>query len=341
MKVLSKNFSQKGLWLDERDIPTIGHTDVLIRVTKTAICGTDLHIYNWDKWSQQTIKTPAVLGHEFVGVVEKVGEGVESVVEGDRVSAEGHLVCNQCRNCKAGKRHHCKNTKGLGIHTDGAFAEFVKVPESNIYKISDSVSDEEAAIFDPFGNAVFSALRVSVAGEDVLITGAGPVGCLTALLCQHLGARHIVVTDVNDYRLNLLEGEPRIKTVNVKREKLDDMISSLGMKEGFDVLYEMSGEQSAFNDLIEYSRYGAHIINLGIFREEAKIDINKMIFKSLTFHGIYGREMYDSWYKMVSFIESGLNIKKLITHTFPYTEYEEGFKLLNNGTACKVILDWS
>ena len=203
------------------------------------------------------------------------------------------------------------------------------------------MSDEEAAIFDPFGNAVFSALRVSVAGEDVLITGAGPVGCLTALLCQHLGARHIVVTDVNDYRLNLLEGEPRIKTVNVKREKLDDMISSLGMKEGFDVLYEMSGEQSAFNDLIEYSRYGAHIINLGIFREEAKIDINKMIFKSLTFHGIYGREMYDSWYKMVSFIESGLNIKKLITHTFPYTEYEEGFKLLNNGTACKVILDWS
>lgn len=340
MRVLSKKFSRKGLWLDERELPQIGHGDVLVRVTKTAICGTDLHIYNWDKWSQKTIKTPAVLGHEFVGVVEKIGPGVESVKEGDRVSAEGHLVCGQCRNCKAGRRHHCRNTKGIGIHADGAFAEFVRVPESNIYKIPNSVSDEEASIFDPFGNAVFAASRISVAGEDVLITGAGPVGCLTALVCQHLGARHIVVTDINDYRLSLLEGEPRIKTLNVKKESLENMVSFLEMEEGFDVLYEMSGNQSALNDLLHYGRHGAHIVNLGIFPEEARLDINQMIFKSLTLHGIYGREMFDSWYKMVSFIESGLGIKKLITHTIPYTDFEKGFQLLNNGMACKVLLDW-
>lgn len=340
MKVLSKKFSEKGLWLDEKVCPKIAANEVLVRVKKTAICGTDLHIYNWDEWSKKNIKTPTVLGHEFVGLVEDIGSGVKTVSKGDRVSAEGHLVCGVCRNCRAGKRHYCKQTTGLGIHTDGAFAQFVKVPEANIYKIPESITDEEAAIFDPFGNAVFSVSMASVAGEDVLITGAGPVGAMTALICRHLGARHVVLTDVNDYRLSLIKKDARIRTVNIMKESLGEVFSSLKMTEGFDVLFEMSGHEKAMNSLVDYSRNGAHIINLGIFADKLELDLNKVIFKSLTLHGVYGREMFDSWYKMVSYIESGLDVKSLVTHTYPYENYEEAFKLLNEGKACKVLLEW-
>lgn len=341
MKVLCKKYSQKGLWLEEKKRPEIKAHEVLVKVKKTAICGTDLHIYNWDEWSQENIKVPIVLGHEFVGRVEAIGSDVTLASEGDRVSAEGHLVCGICRNCRAGKRHFCRQTTGIGIHTDGAFAEYVKVPESNLYKIPESISDEEAAVFDPFGNAVFSTSVVDVSGEDILITGAGPVGAMTALICQHLGARHIVISDINDYRLSLVKDEPRIHTVNISKESLKSTFSILGLKEGFDVLFEMSGNNKALNDLIDFSRHGAHIVNLGIFSEKTEVDFNKIIFKSLNLRGIYGREMFDSWYKMVSFIESGLNLKKLITHGYSFDQYEEAFDLLNNGRACKVILDWS
>ena len=341
MKVLSKKYAEKGLWLDEKELPIIKPNEVLIKVKSTAICGTDLHIYNWDKWSQDNIKTPTVLGHEFVGTVAQIGSHVLSVDKGDRVSAEGHLVCGLCRNCRAGLKQFCHQTRGLGVHTDGAFAEYVKVPESNLYKIPETITDEEASIFDPFGNAVFSASMVDLSGEDVLITGAGPVGCMTALLCVHLGARHVVLTDVNDYRLSLVANQLRIKTVNVARESIKDTMRSLGMVEGFDVSFEMSGNQSALNDLIDCSRNGSHVINLGIFPKGIDLDMNKVIFKSLTLHGVYGRQMFDTWYKMVSYIESGLDLKGLITHSYPFGQYEEAFDLLNNGRACKVILNWS
>lgn len=341
MKVLSKKYSKEGLWLDEKDLPQISSDEVLVKVKKTAICGTDLHIYNWDSWSQENVAAPRVLGHEFSGVVEAVGSHVKSVSPGDRVSAEGHLVCGNCRSCQAGQRHLCPNTLGLGVHTDGAFAEFVKIPESNIYKLPKSISDDEAAIFDPFGNAVYSTSLTSVAGEDVLITGAGPVGCMTALLCRHLGARHTVVTDVNDYRLNLIKGKERLYPVNIKKKNLENVFSMLNMKEGFDVCFEMSGNPSALQDIIKYTRHGAQVINLGLFPSAIEINLNEVILKSLTLRGVYGREIFESWYKMVSYIESGFDIKPLVTHHFPFEDYQEAFNLLNQGSGCKVILEWS
>ena len=341
MKVLSKKFSEKGLWLDEVDCPKIAPHEVLIKVKKTAICGTDLHIYNWDDWSQKQVKTPTVLGHEFVGEVFKVGSLVQDLEPGERVSAEGHLVCGSCRNCLAGKRHFCAYTKGLGVHENGAFAEFVKVPRENIYRIPETIKDEEAAIFDPFGNAVFSVSKAVIAGEDVLITGAGPVGCMTALLCSHLGARRIVVTDVNPYRLSLLENIPRVTGVNAREVKWEELLSSLNMKEGFDVSFEMSGNRNALEDLIRLTRHGGEVIHLGIFPSKTELDLNSVIFKSLTLHGVYGREIFETWYKMVSYIETGLNLRHLITHSYPFKDFEEAFQLLNRGEACKVILDWS
>ena len=341
MKVLRKKFSEKGLWIDEIDCPKISANEVLLRVKKTAICGTDLHIYNWDEWSRKQVKIPTVLGHEFAGEVIKTGELVQDLRVGERVSAEGHLVCGRCRNCLAGKKHLCSFTKGLGIHVNGAFAEFVKVPRENIYRIPDTIKDEEAAIFDPFGNAVFSVSKADISGEDVLVTGAGPVGCLTALLCSYLGARHIVITDVNPYRLNLLKSIPRVTPINTNETSLDKILNLLKIKEGFDVSFEMSGNKHALDDIIKFTRHGGEVINLGVFSSKTEIDINSIIFKSLTLHGVYGREIFETWYKMVSYIETGLNIRSFITHSFNFYDFEEAFQLLNHGKACKVILEWS
>ena len=279
MDVLCKKSSEKGLWLERKEKPQISEDEILVKVTSTAICGTDLHIYEWDKWSQETIKPPVTLGHEFVGVVAEKGSQVFSVEIGDRVSAEGHIVCGLCRNCRAGAKHACSKTIGLGIHKDGAFAEYVKIPKDNIYKIPSNISNSEAAIFDPFGNAVFASSIFNVSGEDVLITGAGPVGVMTALVCQHLGARKIVITDVNDFRLNLLSDEPRIFPLNIKNNSIEEITGSLNIDEGFNLLFEMSGNNTAFKSLIQASGYGANIISLGVFPEDIQLDFNKIIFK--------------------------------------------------------------
>ncbi len=281
------------------------------------------------------------LGHEFVGVVAEKGSQVFSVEIGDRVSAEGHIVCGLCRNCRAGAKHACSKTIGLGIHKDGAFAEYVKIPKDNIYKIPSNISNSEAAIFDPFGNAVFASSIFNVSGEDVLITGAGPVGVMTALVCQHLGARKIVITDVNDFRLNLLSDEPRIFPLNIKNNSIEEITGSLNIDEGFNLLFEMSGNNTAFKSLIQASGYGANIISLGVFPEDIQLDFNKIIFKNINIRGIYGRAIFDTWYKMTAYLQSGLSLKRVITHHLKYQDYEKGFDLLKKGEACKVILKWS
>jgi len=340
MKALVKRHSKPGLWLEDAPEPEIGINDVMIRVDRTGICGTDLHIYKWDEWAQRTIPVPMVVGHEFVGEVVDVGSNVVDFRRGDVVSAEGHVVCGRCRNCLAGRRHLCADTKGIGVNRPGAFAEYISVPMTNVWHHDHGIDRDVAAIFDPFGNAVHTALSFPVLGEDVLITGAGPIGIMAAAVVKHSGARYIVVTDVNDYRLDLAKRMGATLAVNVKHTSLRDVQKKLSMKEGFDVGLEMSGNPAAFRDMIDNMCHGGKIAILGIPPKEIAIDWNKVIFNMLTLKGIYGREMYETWYKMTVMLESGLNIKPVITHTFHFTEFEKGFEAMNSGQSGKVILQW-
>jgi threonine 3-dehydrogenase len=341
MKALVKSKPEPGLWLEEIPVPTIGINDVLIRVDKTAICGTDVHIWNWDAWAQSTIPVPMAVGHEFVGRVVEIGSNVMDLKAGDRVSAEGHVVCGRCRNCLAGRRHLCAHTKGVGVNRPGCFAEYVAVPAANIWRHSDTISDEVASFFDPFGNAVHTALAFPVVGEDVLITGAGPIGIMAAAVVRHCGARYVVITDVNPARLELARRFRVTAAVDVTKETLPEVQKRLGMTEGFDVGLEMSGNGRALRDMIANMRHGGCIAMLGIPPNEIAIDWNKVIFNMLTIQGIYGREMFETWYKMTVFIESGLDILPIVTHRFPYTDFAKGFEAMRSGASGKVILDWS
>ncbi|PIP79539.1 MAG: L-threonine 3-dehydrogenase [Gammaproteobacteria bacterium CG22_combo_CG10-13_8_21_14_all_40_8] len=341
MKTLTKLKFEKGMWMVDQPMPEVGHNDVLIKIRKTAICGTDMHIYNWDQWSQRTIPVPMVVGHEFVGVVEDVGSEVKAYKKGQRVSGEGHITCGHCRNCRAGLRHHCRNTFGVGVNRTGAFAEYLSIPQDNVFPIPDNISDEMAAIFDPFGNAVHTALSFNLVGEDVLITGAGPIGIMAAAVCRHVGARHVVITDVNEYRLNLAKKFGNITPVNVANTQLKDVMNHLGMTEGFDVGLEMSGVPSAFNQMLLAMNNGGKIAMLGIPPGEMAIDWNNVIFKGLTIKGIYGREIFETWYKMVSMLQSGLDISPIITHQMKVDDFQKGFDIMGSGQSGKVILDWS
>ncbi len=340
MKALVKKESAPGLWLADVPEPKVGINDVLIRVDRTGICGTDLHIYKWDAWAQKTIPVPMVVGHEFVGEVIQVGANVNDFHPGEIVSAEGHVVCGRCRNCLAGRRHLCKDTQGIGVNRSGAFAEFISVPMTNVWHHRPDIDRDVASIFDPFGNAVHTALSFDLLGEDVLITGAGPIGIMAVGIAKHAGARHVVITDVNDYRLGLAQKMGATRTVNVTREKLPDVQQQLGMKEGFDVGLEMSGNAAAFRDMIENMAHGGKIALLGIPSEPMAIDWNKVVFNMLTIKGIYGREMYETWYKMSVMLDSGLDLRPVITHRFHYTEFEKGFEAMLKGECGKVILNW-
>ena len=341
MKALVKAAPEPGLILKDVPVPEIGHNDVLIKILKTAICGTDVHIYNWDKWSQETIPVPMHVGHEFVGRISQVGSHVTDFKPGDLVSGEGHLVCGHCRNCLAGRRHLCKNTKGVGVNRPGAFAEYLAIPVTNVWYCDPNIPTDILACFDPLGNATHTALSFDVLGEDVLITGAGPIGCMAASIARHAGARHVVVTDVNPYRLNLAKNAGASVTVDVSKEKLPDVQKSLGMKEGFDVAMEMSGNPAALNDILANMCHGGKIALLGIMPENTEIDWNTVVFNMLTIKGIYGREMYETWYKMTTMIQTGLDISPLITHRFDYTEFEKGFSAMRSGNSGKVVLTWS
>jgi len=341
MKALVKKHAQPGLWLADVPEPKTGINDVLIKVDRTGICGTDLHIYRWDAWAQATIPVPMVVGHEFVGEILEIGSNVADFRPGDIVSAEGHVVCGRCRNCLAGRRHLCKDTQGIGVNRTGAFAEYISVPMTNVWHHQNGIDRDVASIFDPFGNAVHTALSFDVLGEDVLITGAGPIGIMAAAIVKHAGARYVVITDVNDYRLALAKQMGADVALNVKTGKLADVQTQLGIKEGFDVGLEMSGNPSAFRDMIENMCHGGKIALLGIPSEQIAIDWNKVVFNMLTIKGIYGREMYETWYKMTVMLESGLAIKPVITHRFHYTEFEKGFQAMISGQSGKVILNWN
>jgi threonine 3-dehydrogenase len=340
MPALVKRQSAPGLWLEEVPVPTIGINDVLIRIDRTGICGTDLHIYNWDAWAQRTIPVPMVVGHEFVGEIVEVGSNVTDFFPGDVVSGEGHVVCGRCRNCLAGRRHLCKDTKGVGVNRSGAFAEFIALPMTNVWHHRHDIDRDVASIFDPFGNAVHTTLSFPVLGEDVLITGAGPIGIMATAIARHAGARFIVVTDVNDYRLELARKMGATQVLNVREGSLSDVQKSLGMKEGFDVGLEMSGNPSAFRSMLDSMAHGGKIAMLGIPSEPIAIDWNTVVFNMLTIKGIYGREMYETWYKMTVMLESGLNISPVITHRFGYQEFERGFEIMRTGMSGKVILNW-
>jgi threonine 3-dehydrogenase len=340
MKTLSKLKAEKGIWLTDADVPECGYNDVLIKIKKTAICGTDMHIYNWDEWSQNTIPVPMTVGHEFVGVIESVGEGVSGFEIGDRVSGEGHITCGHCRNCRAGRRHLCRNTVGVGVNRSGAFAEYLSIPAVNAFKLPADISDDMAAIFDPFGNAVHTALSFDLVGEDVLITGAGPIGIMAAAVCRHVGARHVVITDVNDYRLELAEKMGATRAVNVINTDLKDVMNDLGMTEGFDVALEMSGVPSAVQSMLATMNNGGKIAMLGIPPSDMAVDWNQVIFKGLQIKGIYGREMFETWYKMVSLLQSGLDISAIVTHQFKVEEFQKGFDTMGSGKSGKVILEW-
>lgn len=342
MKALAKLHRKEGIWLiDDAPVPEPGHNDLLIKIRKTAICGTDVHIYNWDDWSQKTIPVPMITGHEYVGEVVGMGQEVTGFSLGNRVSGEGHITCGDCRNCRAGRTHLCRNAVGVGVNRQGCFAEYLVIPAFNAFRIPDNISDELAAIFDPFGNAVHTALSFDLVGEDVLISGAGPIGIMAAAVCRHVGARHVVITDVNPYRLALAEKIGVTRAVNVAEEKLDAVMQTLGMTEGFDVGLEMSGAPAAFRDLLRVMNHGGRIALLGIPPGEMAIDWNQVIFKGLFIKGIYGREMFETWYKMAALIQSGLNLTPVITHQLPVAEFQEGFDLMRSGQSGKVILDWT
>lgn len=340
MKTLSKLHAKPGIWMTDAPLPECGHNDVVIKIRKTAICGTDMHIYQWDDWAQNTIPVPMTVGHEFVGEIVEIGPEVSGFKIGDRVSGEGHITCGHCRNCRAGRRHLCRSTQGVGVNRSGAFAEYLVIPGSNAFKIPDTISDDLAAIFDPFGNAVHTALSFDLIGEDVLITGAGPIGAMAAAIAKHVGARNVVITDVNDFRLDLAKKMGATRTVNVSRESLTDVMADLGMHEGFDVGLEMSGNDMAFRSMLTSMNHGGKIAMLGIPGKDTLIDWNQVIFKGLVIKGIYGREMYETWYKMVAMLQSGLDISPIITHHFSVTDFQQGFDTMGSGQSGKVILDW-
>ena len=341
MQALVKSRREPGLWLGEVDVPKIGINDVLIKVLRTGICGTDVHIYRWDEWAQETIPVPMTIGHEFVGRIVETGSNVVDFFPGDLVSGEGHVVCGRCRNCLAGRRHLCAHTQGVGVNRPGAFAEYIALPMTNIWRHHESVSLDVASIFDPFGNAVHTALSFPVLGEDVLVTGAGPIGIMAAAVARHAGARYTVITDLNPYRLALARKLGVTLAVDVRETSLRDVQKQLGMTEGFDVGLEMSGNPAAFRDMIANMSHGARIAMLGIPPGEMSIDWHTVIFNMLTIKGIYGREMYETWYKMTVMLESGLDIAPVITHRFPYTEFESGFEAMLSGNSGKVVLTWS
>ncbi|MCE5201730.1 MAG: L-threonine 3-dehydrogenase [Synergistaceae bacterium] len=340
MVALVKEKPAVGLWMREVDMPKVGPNDVLIKIKKTSICGTDLHIYNWNEWSQKTIKTPMTIGHEFVGEIVQLGSHVGGWKIGERVSGEGHIVCGTCRNCLAGRRHYCPNTIGVGVNRDGAFAQYLSIPTTNVWRCAPEISDDVVSCFDPLGNATHTALQFDLIGEDVLITGAGPIGMMATAICRHVGARNIVISDLNGYRLNLAKKMGATRTVDAKNENLKDVMKELGMKEGFDVGLEMSGSPHALSDMVDSMYNGGHIALLGLLEAGAVIDWDKVIFHGLTLKGVYGRQMYETWYKMTTMLQSGLDINQVITHRFDVRDFEEGFKVMNSGQSGKVILDW-
>jgi threonine 3-dehydrogenase len=340
MKALVKKYDKQGLWLDEVDVPEIGVNDVLIKIKKTSICGTDIHIYKWDDWAKKTIPVPMVVGHEYVGTIEKIGSNVQDVKIGELVSGEGHIVCGYCRNCRAGRRHLCRNTKGVGVNRPGCFAEYLSIPVSNVWHCDPKIPTDILSVFDPFGNATHTALSFDLLGEDVLITGAGPIGIMAAAIAKQSGARFVVITDMNNYRLDLAKKIGVTRAVNILDEKIEDVMKELGMTEGFDVGLEMSGSPKALQSMLSVLCHGGKVALLGILPESAAINWETVVFNGLTIKGIYGREMFETWYKMTSMIQTGLDISSIITHRFPYTKFEEGFELMASGNSGKIILDW-
>jgi threonine 3-dehydrogenase len=340
MKALVKARPEPGLWMEEVPVPAPGPTDVLIEVAKSAICGTDVHIWNWDAWASKTVPVPMVVGHEFCGRIAEIGSAVRRFAPGQRVSGEGHIVCGACRNCQAGRGHLCRNTVGVGVHRPGSFAEYLCIPEDNVVAIPDDVPDEIAAIFDPFGNAVHTALSFDSVGEDVLVTGAGPIGIMGALVAKRAGARKVVITDINPVRLELARKMGVDYVVDASRQDLRAVMTEIGMKEGFDIGLEMSGAAPAFRDMIDVMNNGGKIAILGIAPAGFEIDWNKVIFKMLTLKGIYGREMFETWYKMIAFVQSGLDLAPLITHRIPIADFAEGFAAMRSGNSGKVVMDW-
>lgn len=341
MKALVKKYPKRGIWFEDVPEPTVGSNDVKIKIHKTAICGTDLHIYNWDEWSQKTIETPRVIGHEYVGEIVEVGNNVTNWRVGELVSGEGHIVCGKCRNCLAGNGHLCKETVGVGVNRDGAFAEYLVIPQQNVRRCEEGIGEEMYSIFDPFGNAVHTALSFNVVGEDVLITGAGPIGIMAGAVCKYAGARNVVITDINDDRLALARKIGLDLTVNTAKESLRSVMDKILIKEGFDIGLEMSGSEIAFNSMIDNMVHGGRIALLGILKSDAKIDWSKVIFNGLTIKGIYGRQMHETWYKMSAMLQGGLDISAIITHRMDVRDYEDGFEAMNSGKSGKVILDWS
>ncbi len=340
MKALVKKNKKPGLWLEDIPKPKIAANEILIKIKTTSICGTDVHIYKWDEWSQNHVTVPMQIGHEFVGEIVEVGKDVTEHFVGERISGEGHLVCGHCRNCKAGRRHLCCKSKGVGIDHPGAFADFLALPASNAFSVPDGISDDEAAIFDPLGNAVHTTLSYDLVGEDVLITGAGPIGCMAGAIAQHAGARHVVITDLNPYRLQLAEKLGSKNCVNIKEKSIKNVMDELGMTEGFDIGLEMSGASAALQDMIDLMTNGGKIALLGILPPDTKVSWDHVIFKGLKIKGIYGREIFETWYKMCSMIQSGLNIKPVCTHKFPVEKFEEAFEIMSKGNSGKVLLNW-
>ncbi len=341
MKALVKAKPERGIWMEDIAVPQVGHNDVLIKINRTAICGTDIHIFKWDDWAQETIPVPMAVGHEFSGEIVDMGIEVRGFKVGDRVSAEGHVTCGVCRNCRAGRRHLCMNAIGVGVNRPGAFAEYLSVPAFNVFKLPDIITDDLASILDPLGNATHTALSFDLVGEDVLITGAGPIGVMAAAIARYAGARHIVITDVNDYRLGLAREMGASRAINVTRDSIDDTMKELGMVEGFDVGMEMSGNPQAFRDMLRTMHHGGKVSLLGIPPGDMAIDWNEVIFKGLVIKGIYGREMFETWYKMASMLQSGLNMDPIITHHFDIDEYLPAFELMESGQTGKVILHWN
>ena len=340
MKALVKVKPEPGLWLEDVPIPEIGINDVLIKIHKTSICGTDVHIYNWNEWAQRTIPVPMHVGHEFVGTIAQIGSNVHDFKPDDLVSGEGHLVCGRCRNCLAGRRHLCMRTSGVGVNRPGAFAEYLSIPVTNAWFCDPNISTDILTCFDPLGNATHTALTFDVLGEDVLITGAGPIGCMAAAIAKHAGARHVVVTDVIPYRLELAKKMGATHTLDVRSDTIEEVQKKLGMKEGFDVGLEMSGNPAALRSMLASMCHGGKVALLGILPQESAIDWDLVVFNGLTLKGIYGREMYETWYKMTSMIQSGLDIRPVITHHFHYTEYEQGFEAMRSGQSGKIVLNW-
>lgn len=341
MKSLVKAKREPGIWMEDVPVPEYGVNDVLIKIHKTAICGTDIHIYSWDEWAQATIPVPMTVGHEFYGEIVELGHEVKGLKVGQRVSGEGHITCGMCRNCRAGKRHLCRNTLGVGVNRPGCFGEYLSLPASNVLPLPDDITAEQASILDPFGNATHCALAFDVVGEDVLITGAGPIGIMAVAIVRHIGARHVVITDINEHRLELARKMGATRAVNVTKQSVKSVMDELGMTEGFDVGLEMSGNPTAFNDMLKTMNHGGHVAMLGIPPHDMAVDWNNVIFKGLVIKGIYGREMFETWYKMIAMLQSGLDISPVMTHHFPVDNYQEAFEIMASGQSGKIILDWT